>query len=1797
MKKFITLVAFLALSIMAYSTDVTGTISSNTTWNLAGSPYIVTGDITVNNGVTLTVDPSVVVKFNSGRRMNVWGILNASSATFTSNQGVPAPNDWLYIQVGNASFVGAATLTNCFLRYAQQLYIYSGSTATLSNTNIEFCYYYGVNNSGTLNMTGGLIDMTGYYSPYGYGIYAATGSVSTLTTMSIINSKYGLYLNTDSQVGLTSCNLNSNTWPVYYSGAAVLTIAGTCDFTGNTVNAFYVNHSTHTGTFTLPTASVPYYFYNGYTVANGSSLVIGSQNILKFRNGYALDVRGTLTANASVGQNIFFTSDRDDNWGGDTNNDGTNTAPASRNWIGVRFYNESNDASVMRRCQLRYAGSGNIGGISLYDAGPTIDYCELQQNYFGAYFQYASTPTFTNNTIGSSELTPIAMAFEANPSFTNNVLSFSDNQYDAIGLLGGTLTANAHLIKRNFTTITNITYVMLSEIVVPAGRTLTIDPGIVIKSSTQTYRIIIQGKLVADATSGEWITLTSVKDDNFGNPSDTNKDGTITTPALGDMGAIIFANGYDPTSIMDYVRMKYATAWNYYYPNGGVNHYIYGSAVATINSTVPSPAGPTISNCEFRELTYGICSYQASNPIITNNTMINITGTPFAIAASANPTFTGNTFTNVGMNALGLIGNNVVVNGSIIKRNVAGYTNITYVLLEDLTIVNLTNLTINSGVVIKMLNKHIYVDGGLKCNGSVSERVIFTSLYDDNVGNPMDTNGDGNATTPARNNWYFLQFRDNSDDVFNAITYTNLQYGGGSNDGVLKFLNAGSPTTSINNTLIDQSSYGIWCDGNSAPAFNLVTIQNCYYDPIAMSLTSNPTFSNITFSANGSNGIRIVEGTLSVNATLVKRSLAGFSNIAYIINGTLSISSSATLTLEQGIIIKATAGYTEIQVHGGLNATGIVSEKIYFTSIKDDAVGGDTNNDGNATVPSNSDWFGLSFYPESIDANNKIIYCEMRYTGGHWYNIFGTDTYRGAIKIKDAYVQIDNSVFQQGSGTALGIYGSANPAISNCQMFNFTYTPVYMAMFSTPSFSNITVSNVGMLAIGIQSETYSQTATIPQRSFGGFANITYILNGFTINSGTTITVPAGTVFKTQSTDGIIINGKLTVSGTVGSKVVFTDYRDDTYGNPADTQQNGSATSPTTGGPYILFNDVSDDASTINYAIMRYTTDAIRLNSASPSITNSTFNYLNYGVTNSGVCTPVINNNTFDNLNYSPMSISLVSYPASSTGNIISGTTFKCIRVNDETLTQDVTLPKRAFGGVANIPYFFSSYTIGTGVTLTIAPGVVCKFWQYGSMTVNNGLIAEGLATNAGNIVFTSIYDDFHGGDSNSDGTTTPSGYYPWQGIIINDVALDAQTRFANCIFRYASYTSNSAGIRTISASPSILNCSFNYDYHGVYASAASNPLINNCDFYNITSYAVNNVNQSFVINAENCWWGSNTGPTHSGNPGGTGEPVTNSVDYLPFGTSGTINPLMGDVSLNGIIQAYDGSLVLQHAVVPFLNAKQLVVADVSGAAGVTALDASFILQYVVGIISYFPAELLSPVNLYPAEAELNIASAAVEPGDAFDLPLTIDNASNVYAMQIDINYNPLYLQAIDVENLIPGMNINYDIDEETGTIIIAFAGVQPIDGSVTIANLKLKAVQGIGVGIETEIAANFFMANETDQSANTHSGTVAINGIATGNSEYGNINQSQLACYPNPFSDEINIEYTVQENGSQVFIGIYNMVGQLVAEIANGRHSAESYKIHWNGTDRNGKLLNSGIYFLKLQSGNKSEIQKIQIVR
>ena len=74
------------------STDITEDITTNTTWNITGSPYIVKNNIEVALGTTLTIDPGVVVKFDPTAHVSitVFGDLVANGEAdnkiyFTSN--------------------------------------------------------------------------------------------------------------------------------------------------------------------------------------------------------------------------------------------------------------------------------------------------------------------------------------------------------------------------------------------------------------------------------------------------------------------------------------------------------------------------------------------------------------------------------------------------------------------------------------------------------------------------------------------------------------------------------------------------------------------------------------------------------------------------------------------------------------------------------------------------------------------------------------------------------------------------------------------------------------------------------------------------------------------------------------------------------------------------------------------------------------------------------------------------------------------------------------------------------------------------------------------------------------------------------------------------------------------------------------------------------------------------------------------------------------------------------------------------------------------------------------------------------------------------------------------------------------------------------------------------------------------------------------------------------------------------------------------------------------------------------
>jgi len=87
-----------------------------------------------------------------------------------------------------------------------------------------------------------------------------------------------------------------------------------------------------------------------------------------------------------------------------------------------------------------------------------------------------------------------------------------------------------------------------------------------------------------------------------------------------------------------------------------------------------------------------------------------------------------------------------------------------------------------------------------------------------------------------------------------------------------------------------------------------------------------------------------------------------------------------------------------------------------------------------------------------------------------------------------------------------------------------------------------------------------------------------------------------------------------------------------------------------------------------------------------------------------------------------------------------------------------------------------------------------------------------------------------------------------------------------------------------------------------------------------------------------------------------------------------------------------------------------------------------------------------------------------------------------------------------------------------------------------------------------------------------------------------------LPCYPNPGSDRVNISYNLQAD-EQVSLAVYDITGRLVQTLVNGKQTAGSHSIAWNGCNDRGQKAASGIYFYKLTTGSYSAVKKLTMLK
>jgi MYXO-CTERM domain-containing protein len=200
------------------STMIVGGNVGNQTWTPAGSPYIVSGDSTVQVGATLTIQPGVTVELVLGDvqttghdqdrvELTIKGTLNAvgtaaSPITFKA-QGSPVYYGWsgIYVestatatishvtmQDGNSCVVSSApgtqlSLTNSTFQDCNSGVKINAGTPTLDNLTLAGGLDYGIIFAGT---GGGTVSNTVITGASGIGIDVESGTTSS--TVAVINT-------------------------------------------------------------------------------------------------------------------------------------------------------------------------------------------------------------------------------------------------------------------------------------------------------------------------------------------------------------------------------------------------------------------------------------------------------------------------------------------------------------------------------------------------------------------------------------------------------------------------------------------------------------------------------------------------------------------------------------------------------------------------------------------------------------------------------------------------------------------------------------------------------------------------------------------------------------------------------------------------------------------------------------------------------------------------------------------------------------------------------------------------------------------------------------------------------------------------------------------------------------------------------------------------------------------------------------------------------------------------------------------------------------------------------------------------------------------------------------------------------------------------------------------------------------------------------------------------------------------------------------------------------------------------
>lgn len=315
----------------------------------------------------------------------------------------------------------------------------------------------------------------------------------------------------------------------------------------------------------------------------------------------------------------------------------------------------------------------------------------------------------------------------------------------------------------------------------------------------------------------------------------------------------------------------------------------------------------------------------------------------------------------------------------------------------------------------------------------------------------------------------------------------------------------------------------------------------------------------------------------------------------------------------------------------------------------------------------------------------------------------------------------------------------------------------------------------------------------------------------------------------------------------------------------------------------------------------------------------------------------------------------------------------------------------------------------------------------------------------------------------------------------------------------------------------------------------------------------------------------------------------NSVEISNGGVSILPIPEYGDVDENGLIQAYDASLILKHVIgLDILYCQGLANADVTDNGSVAALDASVILQYGVGLIVNLPYDTTEYGDL-TAKGNFTMTESQMITSTSIEVPVFLSNGNNILSFEGCITYDTQYMGLSEINWPTLGSEFTVLSTETDGLVRFAGAGSLPDGSEGTFIRAIFTIKEPLGNNT-TEVVLQSLRLNEEDVKSNlaktTLSAAVGIQNTSGLPTEFS-INQN----HPNPFNPTTTFKYEMPKE-SKVILSVFDMNGRLVETIVNQTQSAGYYSVHWNASKHS-----SGVYIYRIQADGFSAVRKCLLIK